>query len=123
MASKNAQTQQTSNGVQKAAAVGLGIAGAVAGATVGIAFANEKTRGRVVKLAKDAQDAFQRLMEALEDETSEKRMNERKEQLKETAQDLRDRADDVEKTVRKAAKSAQKDTEKRVEKVRKAVER
>lgn len=123
MAHKNVSEQNSGNGVKKAAAVGLGIAGAVAGATVGIAFANEKTRGRVVKLARDAQDAFQRLMEALEEETTEKRMNERKEQVKELANDLRDKAEDAEKSIKKTVKSAQKEVTRKVEKVKKATDR
>ena len=49
-----------------AGAMGVGLAGAVAGAAMGVAFTDEKTRRKVYKLTQDAQSSLVRLMEALE---------------------------------------------------------
>jgi hypothetical protein len=49
-----------------AGAVGVGLAGAVAGAAVGVAFADEKTRRKIYKMAVNAQDSLMKLVDTLE---------------------------------------------------------
>lgn len=86
-----------------AATVGVGLAGAVAGATVGMAFADEKVRKKVRKLAVDAQNAFQRLMEVIESEAQDRNVDETVKKAKSTA-----------KKVQKTAKQAIQDGKKEI---------
>lgn len=90
------QKKENRRGVT-AAAVGVGLAGAVAGATVGVAFADEKTRRKIVKLAQDARDAFQRLMTELEDRAQDQ---------VDVLPELGEVRDTVEKKIKKATKHA-----------------
>jgi enoyl-[acyl-carrier-protein] reductase (NADH) len=46
--------------------MGVGLAGAVAGAAMGVAFADDKTRRRIYKLAKNAQTSLMSLIDVLE---------------------------------------------------------
>lgn len=83
------------NGIS-AAKVGIGLAGAVAGATAGIAFADEKTRKKIMTLASDAQNAFQKLMDSIQGEVENLELPEKAKDMKKDAKKV---AKDVKKEV------------------------
>lgn len=87
---ENSKKEKRNTGVT-AGAVGAGLAGAVVGATAGIAFADQKTRAKIMKLAQDANSALNRLMESLAAEVEKT--------------DIPEKAEEAEKKVRKTVKN------------------
>lgn len=86
---KEGQDKKGQNGL----AVIAGVAGAAAGATLGVALSDKKNRARLVKLATEARDALERFMvdlrETAQDVDIEEVKNQVKKGAKETARRLR----------------------------------
>lgn len=68
-------------------AVIAGMAGAAAGATLGVALADKKNRAKLVKLATQARDALEELMVGLRDSAEDINVEAVKERVKKGAKD------------------------------------
>lgn len=79
---------RTSSAQKKAGmAVVAGLAGAAAGATLGVALSNKKNRDQLMKLATEARDALEKFMTDLQSNVEEVDLREVKDNVKKKAEE------------------------------------